>query len=189
VTPISDSIHYSIESARSRFTVRAFASGLFAGLGHNPTFAVREYSGDASFTPGAPADASLKFDVKAGSLAVQDDMSDKDRSDIERTMREEVLETSRFPEIVFESKKVSGAQLAETLYAMTIEGDLTLHGVTRRQTISAQVVPADDTLRAYGECSLRQTDFNIKLVSVAGGTLKVKDELKLSFDFVARKQG
>ena len=169
--------------------VRAFAGGLLAGFGHNPIFAVRDYTGELRFAPGSPADALLKLDVHADSLAVQNDVSDKDRQDIERAMKEEVLEVSRFPEIAFESKKVSGVQLDETLYTMNVEGDLTLHGVTRRQAFSAQVVPANDALRAYGEGTLRQSDFNIKLVSVAGGTLKVKDELKLSFDFVARKQG
>ena len=36
--------------------------------------------------------------------------------------------------------------------------------------------------------ALRQTDFGIKLVSVAGGTLKVKDELKCAFDIVRGAQ-
>lgn len=169
--------------------MRAFASGLLSGLGHNPTLAVRDYSGQVSFTPGALADASLEFYVKANSLAVQDDVSDKDRREIERMMKEEVLEVARFPEIAFASKQVAGKQLGDTLYVAKIDGDLILHGVTHRQSLSAQVVPADDTLRANGEFSLRQTDFNIKLVSVAGGALKVKDELKCSFDIVARKQG
>lgn len=169
--------------------VRAFAGGLLSGFGHNPVFAVRDYTGEVRFAPGSPADSSLKLVAHADSLAVQNDVSDKDRQDIERATKEDVLEVSRFPEIVFASKKVSGVQLAETLYAMNIEGEMMLHGVTRRQTFSAQVAPADDSLRAYGEGTLRQSDFNIKLVSVAGGTLKVKDELKLSFDFVARKQG
>ena len=42
-------------------------------------------------------------------------------------------------------------------------------------------------LRANGEFSVRQTDYGIKPVSVAGGALKLKDELKCSFDIVARK--
>ena len=46
-----------------------------------------------------------------------------------------------------------------------------------------------DMLRAFGECSLRQSDYKIRLVSAMGGGLKVKDEVKLSFDLVARKQG
>jgi len=47
----------------------------------------------------------------------------------------------------------------------------------------------DDVLRAFGHFSLRQTDFGIKLVSVAAGGLKVKDEVSGSFDIVARKRG
>jgi hypothetical protein len=35
---------------------------------------------------------------------------------------------------------------------------------------------------------VRQTDYGIKLVSVAGGMLKVKDEVRCSFDVMARKQ-
>jgi polyisoprenoid-binding protein YceI len=189
LSPTTSGVQYAIDPARSRFTVRVFASGLLSSFGHNPTIAIRDFSGRVNFAPDSPTDASLEFRVKADSLAVQDDVSDKDRHEIERTMKENVLEVARFPEIVFESRQVSGTQLAETLYAVKIEGDLTLHEVTRRQTFSAQLIPGDDALRAYGELSLRQTDFNIKLVSVAAGALKVKDELTFSFDIVARKQG
>jgi hypothetical protein len=43
-------------------------------------------------------------------------------------------------------------------------------------------------LRASGEFTLSQSVYNIKPVSVAGGALKIKDELKFSFEIVARKQ-
>ncbi len=33
---------------------------------------------------------------------------------------------------------------------------------------------------------MRQSDYGIKPVSIAGGTLKLKDEIDLSFDIVAR---
>ena len=46
-----------------------------------------------------------------------------------------------------------------------------------------------DMLRASGDFTLSQTDYQIKLVSVAGGALKLKNELKFSFEIVARKQG
>jgi len=39
-----------------------------------------------------------------------------------------------------------------------------------------------------GDFSILQSDYNIALVSVAGGALKLKDELKFAFDIVARKQ-
>jgi polyisoprenoid-binding protein YceI len=125
--------------------------------------------------------------INAGSFEVQNDVSEKDRLEITRTMNDQVLEVKRFPEIAFESRQVSGMQLGESLYVLKIEGDLFLHGVTRPQSVSANVSPADDKLRAYGEFSIKQSDFKIKLVSVAGGALKVKDELKLAFDIVAKK--
>jgi hypothetical protein len=43
-------------------------------------------------------------------------------------------------------------------------------------------------LRASGDFSLNQTDYGIKLVSVAGGALKLKDELKFSFEIVAWRE-
>ena len=33
-----------------------------------------------------------------------------------------------------------------------------------------------------------QTDYDLKLASVAGGALKVKDELKFSFNILARRE-
>jgi hypothetical protein len=44
-------------------------------------------------------------------------------------------------------------------------------------------------LRASGDFTLSQSAYSIKPVSVAGGALKIKDELKFSFEIVARKQG
>jgi polyisoprenoid-binding protein YceI len=183
----ASAVHYTIDLPSSRFMVRAFAAGLFSGLGHNPVIGIRDFSGEVSFTPDNLAGSSIGMTINAGSLEVQNDVSEKDRSEITRTMNDQVLEAKRFPEIAFESRQVSGMQLGESLYVLKIEGDLFLHGVTRSQSISANVVPADDNLRAYGEFSIKQSDFKIRLVSVAAGALKVKDELKLAFDITAKK--
>jgi hypothetical protein len=43
-------------------------------------------------------------------------------------------------------------------------------------------------LRTSGEFVLRQSDYQIKPVTVAGGALKLKDEVKFSFEIVARKR-
>jgi hypothetical protein len=43
------------------------------------------------------------------------------------------------------------------------------------------------SLRAHGEFTVRLSTYGIKPPSAIGGTLKVKDELKCSFDIVARK--
>jgi hypothetical protein len=50
------------------------------------------------------------------------------------------------------------------------------------------VYAGGESLRANGEFTVRQTDYRIKLVSVAGGALKLKDELKFQFDIVATRR-
>ena len=179
---------YLIDGRASRFAVRAFASGMLAVMGHNPTVGIREFSGEMSFDPEKIEAGSFRFVVKADSLSVQDDVSDKDRREMERLMNQEVLETAKFPEIRYEASDITVTKMSEMLYSAALNGELTLHGVTRRQPINARVTLLGSMLRASGDFTLDQTDYNIKLVSVAGGVLKVKDELKFSFAIVARKQ-
>ncbi len=180
--------HYSIDANTSKVTVRAFASGMFSALGHSPTLAIREFAGEARFAPGTFHEAFLQIKVKAGSLAVVDAISDKDRREIEDAVNRDVLESEKYPEIVFASSNVSVSKAGDGQYWINLLGALSLHGVTGNQPVAAQVVMSGDTLRAHGEFSILQSAYKIKLVSVAGGTLRVKDEVKCSFDIVAHKQ-
>jgi polyisoprenoid-binding protein YceI len=175
---------YVIEAGMSRFTVRGFAGGLLSGLGHNPVVAIQDFTGDALWDPGQPQKASLRMKIRAASLTVKNDISDKDRREMERAMLVEILEADRYPEIVFESAGVS----VNSNGRAEIDGNLTLHGVTRRERVTAQFSVTGDMLRAFGDFAIRQNDYRIKLASAAGGALRLKDELKFNFDIVARKR-
>jgi polyisoprenoid-binding protein YceI len=177
---------YVIDSRASRFTVQASATGLLARMGHNPIIGIRDFSGEMQFDPDKLEAGGFRLVIKSASLGVQNDISDKDLREIERLMNQEVLETAKFPEIVYESTSISVTKMADMLCSATINGNLTLHGVTRNQTIVARVALLGSMLRASGDFALDQTDYNIKRVSVAGGALKLKDELKFSFEMVAR---
>ena len=43
-------------------------------------------------------------------------------------------------------------------------------------------------MRAMGDFALRRSDYKIDPVSALGGAVKLKDELKLSFNISARRQ-
>jgi polyisoprenoid-binding protein YceI len=181
---------YVLDPAKSRFLVRASAIGLLSAFGHNPTIAIRCFKGEARFDLEVPERASLQFEIDTSSLAVTGDVNEKDRNEMERAMRENVLETDRYPEIRFVSSTVEAATITEGMFRLKIGGALTLHGATRDLEIPCNVIVAGDSLRANGEFSIRQTDYGIRLISVAAGGLKLKDELKFTFDIVAhRKQG
>jgi polyisoprenoid-binding protein YceI len=179
---------YVIDGRASRFTVRAFATGLLARMGHNPTVGIRDFSGEMKFNPDQLQAGSFRLVIKSASMSVQDDISDKDLREMERLMHQEVLETAKFPEILYEASSISVTKMADMLFSATLNGSLTMHGVTRSQPIVVRVALLGSMLRASGDFSLDQTDYNIPLVSVAGGALKLKDELKFSFEIVARKQ-
>jgi polyisoprenoid-binding protein YceI len=186
---VAEIARYRLDAGRSRFTVQAFAEGLLSSFGHDPVIAIRDFEGEVEFVPGTLEGAHVRMTIKTDSLAVQDDVKEKDRHEIERMMRGEVLEVSNYPEVVFESASVTASRIREGRYRARVIGNLTLHGVTQPNLwIQAEVTfNDDDTLRAQGDFSIRQTDYKIKPVSVAGGTLKVKNELKFKFDIVATK--
>lgn len=188
-TPGTAVAHYLLDKSSSKFTVKAFAGGMLSALGHNPTIAIRDFSGEADFDPAAPEKAFLKIQIRADSLEVTDDIKSKDRAEMESTMNQKVLESAKYPSISFEGTAAAVKQLSEGRYQVNLNGTLSLHGTTGKEPMAVQVTLLGDMLRASGEFKLLQSDYGIAPVVVAGGALKLKDELKFTFDIVARKQG
>jgi polyisoprenoid-binding protein YceI len=90
----------------------------------------------------------------------------------------DVLDVARFPEIRFEStdaRRIDSDRLS-------VNGALTLHG----QTHAVVATVARDRDRYRGTATIKQTEFGIKPVTVAGGAVKVKDEVTIEFDIVTR---
>jgi polyisoprenoid-binding protein YceI len=182
-----DQERFVVDSKASRFSVKAFASGMTAGLGHNPTIAIRDFDGEARFVPDTLEAASLTMRIQAASLAVEDEMNKEDRRMLERIMNDQVLSTSRHPEVLYRAEDARALKLGEGLYRVELIGKLTLNGVTRRQNVTSQVTIGPYSLRATGNFEIRQSDFNIAPANVAGGLLTLRDELKFAFFIVARQ--
>jgi polyisoprenoid-binding protein YceI len=180
--------HYTLEPARSRFTVQAFAAGILSGFAHSPIFAIRRFSGDMDFSPESPQTSALQIRVESPSLELIDKVSEKDRQEIQKTMQIEVLEAAKYPEIVFRSTTIAATKLADNWFRLQLRGDMSLHGVTKPFEIDSQLRLADGELRLSGEFPLLLTAFRIKRVSALGGMIKVKDELKFAFDLVGLAQ-
>ncbi|MGI9034466.1 MAG: YceI family protein [Pyrinomonadaceae bacterium] len=179
-------MRYRIDAGRGSFTVQAFAEGLLSFVGHNPTFAVRRYGGEIQFAADNIKVDSMLLVAQADTILLIDRMSEKDKAEIENTMRDNVLEIVRFPEIVFVSQDIAMEKNAAGKFQVRVSGNLSLHGVTRRHLIEAAAEINRENLRAKGEFTLRLSDYDIKPVKALGGTLKVKDEIKLSFDITAK---
>ena len=168
--------------------MRAFATGLLSSFGHDPTIAIPDFEGEVSLNPESPEQSTLRIAIDATSLTATIEISEKDLAEINRKMHEEVLESGSFPQIVYECSSVSANKMGEGQYRLALNGELTLHGVARSQTVAARVALNGGSLRATGEISIRQSNYAIRPVSAVAGTIRLKDEVKLSFDISARAQ-
>jgi len=164
-----------IDSQRSAITVRVFKSGLFSTFADNHEIR-------APIARGSLDEAAhrVEFVIESQELVVLDPnlSTDKRHQVQERMLGAEVLDSSQFPEIRFESNRVE----RETPDRFLVTGNLFLHGNIR--PISLHVIRSDE--HYHGETVLKQHDFGITPISIAGGTVKVRDELKVEFDIVVK---
>jgi polyisoprenoid-binding protein YceI len=180
---------YRFAPEKSRFTVQAYSTGALSILGHNPTFAVGDYHGTVHLDgPGAEG-LALELVARADSLDLVDRVKPSDREQILGQMRREVLESSTFPEITFRTVEVAADPVGGDRYRMFLGGRLTLHGVTNPHGSDAELLVRPDGPRLTGVCVLSMSAYRIRPVSALCGTIRLKNELKVSFDLVAVVEG
>jgi polyisoprenoid-binding protein YceI len=179
---------YRLDAGRSQFMVRAFAGGPLWFKGHDHFVRARDFDGEAELTPGALSPASLILRVRADSLEeTRDVFTEPQKQIINKELREIVLETAKYPEIVFKSTDIAVRALTGGQFEAKVGGDLTLHGVTRHIRIPATVTLSGGDLRARGEFTIDRGDYNVKATSAVHGLVRVRDKLKFTFDIVAHQ--
>jgi polyisoprenoid-binding protein YceI len=178
-------IRYRFDLNLSRLTVRAFVGGMLSLLGHSPTFAARDFAGTLELDREAARVLQLDAIVEANALWLTDNVSVADRREIEGSMRTNVLETATYPQVSYQSMDIAAKQIARGRYGLHVNGQLMLHGVTRLQPVDLELLVFDDGIRLRGEWSLLLSDYRIQPVTALGGTIKLKDQLKVSLDIAA----
>ena len=166
----------TIDTARSVLKIRVFKSGILSGFAHDHEIEAPVSEGTVHLS----ADPSVALRVQARNLRVLDpELSPDKRQDVQSRMQSsEVLNIERFPEISFQS----GTVQKKDEQHWTVRGNLSLHGQT--SPVEVEVVEKDGHYQ--GSAKLRQHVFGITPIAVAGGTVKVKDEVKIEFDIVLK---
>lgn len=165
----------TIDATKSVITIHVGKAGMFSGAGH-------EHWVDAPIARGQlreGTEAMVEFAVDARALKVRpDDESEGDRAKVQETMQRDVLESGKYPQILFHSTQVT----ATSRRSWNVTGVLELHGVSK--PVAAQVWRQGEVYT--GSTHIRQKDFGIKPVSGGGGLVKVKDELDITFKVYAK---
>src|SRR5215212_291630 len=186
VTPAT--VTYNLEPSQSKFMAHASPSGLLWFKGHTHHLAANDFSGRVELTPDTITPASLRLVVKAASLhETGADFTDQQKQIINKELHDIVLHPDQYPEIIFQSTSVTVKNSTADRYEVKIDGDLTLHGVTRRITIPAVVTLSGNNLRAVGDFSIDRDDYKVKATSAFHGMVRVKNNIKFEFDIVGRR--
>ena len=181
-------VTYNLDSSQSKFMAHANRSGLFWFKGHSHHLAASDFTGQVELTPDTIAPASLRLVVKAASLhETGADFTEPQKQIINKELKEIVLHPDQYPDIIFQSTNVTAKTSGAGRYEVKIDGNLTLHGVTRRVTIPAVVTLEGNNLRAVGKFSIDRGDYNVKATSAFHGLVRVDDDIKFEFDIVGKR--
>jgi polyisoprenoid-binding protein YceI len=178
---------FAVDAAASRMTVEVGRAGLFAFAGHDHEVAVPAVTGTVVLDTAGATRSSVTLEFDAGALTVTGRGEPAaDVPEVQRVMlSERVLDAERYPSIGFASRRVAVLDQSPDRLSLRIEGELTLRDVTRTVTVAVDVAVSGDRLTATGRTAIRQTDFGIRPVTAAAGTVRVKDELDILFSIVA----
>lgn len=160
----------AVDVAHSRMTVYVYKQGLFS-------FAADNHEIDAPIVAGSVDGTthSVQLTVDATKMKVLDPkLAANRREQVQSNMTgSNVLDVAKYPKIEFRSTKV-----AVDGEHWNVTGDLTLHGQTH--PIVIQVVSADAS-HFTGSVMVRQSDFGITPIRILGGTVTVKNDVKVEF--------
>ena len=167
------------------FRIHVGTGGFFGAFAHDHSVEAKKIMGCATIDETDVTRSSIKLEFPSADIRVIDPKeSEKDRAEVQRTMETDVLRVSEYPSITFESTAVERTGDANR---MRVRGNLTIRGKTLPVVIPLTLTHLEEgTYRATGEYRFKQSSFLIKPIQLAGGTVKVKDELETQFEIVLK---
>ncbi len=179
--------NYSMDLAQSEIKLILTQEGLLARRRPVHNVGVKNFSGKILYPPKDETKVSITLDAETSSFEnIDPDMADIERRGFMDVLHNKVLEIDKYPKIMFKSASVSDVKSRGNNRSFTLSGDLTLHGTTKRVAFPVNATIDKSMLRGTGEAKLKQTDFGMTPFQGGLGTIKIADELKITFVIVAK---
>ena len=102
-----------------------------------------------------------------------------------RHMRENYLETDKYPFTHFTGKLVKAEQEETGKYNVTAEGTMFIHGVEKPLTVEGTMLATENGYRIQVKFITALSDFNIKIPQLM--FFKIDENMKLELDFFVKK--
>lgn len=103
---------------------------------------------------------------------------------MEEHFNENYMESSKFPKATFKGKLANfdAKKLSTTKTSYDLEGDLTIHGVTKKIKTKMTMVLNGEKITATTSISIKPQDYNVEIPSLVKG--KIAENAKVSMSFI-----
>jgi polyisoprenoid-binding protein YceI len=178
---------YQIDPRKSVVTIAVGKSGALsfvAGHTHEVTGPIASGSVDVDRTN--PAGSRVHIAIASASLKVsgKNEPPDDVPKVQEAMQSEKVLWIARYPQLIFDSAFITPTKNEPPAMDLTVDGSLTIRDVKRPARVPVHAEFAGNMITVTGRFSVKQTDYGIKPITVAG-VVAVKDTLDIRFSIVA----
>jgi polyisoprenoid-binding protein YceI len=179
---------FIIDAAQSQITIGLTQEGAIRRLHPSHTIAVRTYTSKLTL-PKDETKTAFELLVEAPSLInVDKTMGDFERKGFQNVLHKQVLESEKFPQIIFKSSGLVALKKDGEKRTFTLTGTLNFRGVTRPVSFPVTATFGKTAISASGSAKFKQTDFGITPYADALGAIKVGDEMTVNFSIVAKPQ-
>jgi polyisoprenoid-binding protein YceI len=109
---------------------------------------------------------------------------------MEEHFNENYIESDQFPKSTFKGKVLNfdNSNLVQGKASnFDVEGDLTLHGVTKKIKSKISITPTGDKMVVTSNFSVKLEDYQIKVPSLVKGKIAESAKINLKFDLEEKK--
>jgi polyisoprenoid-binding protein YceI len=181
---------YQVRHSDSWLLAITGKTGVFSFAAHKHAVLASRWSADVSADRNDPQKSKATIKIPVSSLVI-DSQEARQKAGLgagpgakdvhtiqERMLSPEVLDARRYPEIQFTTTSVEKTNDGQ----LRITGRFQMHGHSKTLSIPVQYEQNESgSARVHGEFTIKQTDFGLTPQSVAGGTVKVTDEVTIRF--------
>lgn len=183
----ASSPQYTVDYGSSYLIALTGKSGLFSFAGHNHAVVATRWSANFNLSLRDLDHSDVSIAIPATSLVIDSTEARHEvglgqgpnEADVQtiqqRMLSSEVLNAKQFPLIKFAgtSMEIAGHD------RLRVDGVFTLHGTSRRISVPLRYRVNGQSIVFDGTFNILQTDYRLKPESVAGGTIKVKNDVAI----------
>ncbi|MGO9508081.1 MAG: YceI family protein [Mycobacterium sp.] len=180
--PLDKTDTWTLDASDGELLIMTGVAGRAARMGHRLTVAMTRWQATVNWAqddPAEPVGAELvvevdSFEVLRGEGGVKG-LSGPEKA-VVRSNALKALNATRFPEIRFTAEQVT-----KTADGYRLSGPLQIRGKSREHVIDLRTEDLGGSWRMSAQSKVCQTDFGVKPYSLLMGSVRVADEVTVSF--------